>query len=78
MVSRLKRLLTGGRPRGAPTQFPLGAIGAALYVFFICLPIFALLVKVVQQDNTLASLVSSHVLLALRLSLVTSAISRIR
>ena len=71
----LKGPVTGNRPVAAPTRMPVGTVATALYVVFICLPILALLVKVVQQDNVLASLANEEVLLALRLSLFTSAIS---
>jgi len=54
---------------------PIGAISSAIYVLFICLPILALLVKAFQQDNPFGALVSQPALLALRLSLVTSAVT---
>ena len=54
---------------------PLGSAATALYLAFICLPILALVVKALQQDGFLDSLTSQPALLALRLSLVTSAIS---
>ena len=73
----LKGTFTGNRPLGATTRLPVGTIATALYVAFICLPILALLVKVVQQDNALASVVDAQVLQALRLSLLTSAISMV-
>ena len=54
---------------------PLGTATTVIYVGFICLPILALLVQVLQQDSFLGSLTNEQALLALRLSLVTSAIS---
>ncbi len=53
----------------------LGPLATALYLVFICLPVLALLVKVVSQNDALASVLNYNVLLALRLSLFTSAIS---
>jgi molybdate transport system permease protein len=54
---------------------PLGTAATTVYVLFICLPVVALLIKAGQQSDFLRSLVSEQALLALRLSLVTSAIS---
>ena len=73
----LKGLFIGNRPLGATTRLPVGTIATALYVAFICLPILALLVKVFQQDNVLGSVFNEQVLLALRLSLFTSAVSMV-
>ena len=73
----LKGLFIGTRPLGAAARLPVGTIATALYVAFICLPILALLVKVVQQDNALSSVVDDQVLQALRLSLFTSAVSMV-
>ena len=73
----LKGLFIGNRPLGATTRLPVGTIATVLYVAFICLPILALLVKVLQQDNALASLVDDQVIMALRLSLFTSAVSMV-
>ncbi len=54
---------------------PLGAVATVLYVAFIGLPILALLVKVLQQQSLVEALTNPQALLALRLSLVTSATS---
>ena len=54
---------------------PLGSVTTALYLLFICLPILALLARALQQDSFLDGLLSREALLALRLSLITSAIS---
>lgn len=61
--------------RNADYWGPVGAAATALYCLFICLPILALLVKAGQQSDFWGSLVSEPALLALRLSLITSAIS---
>lgn len=71
----MKRFLPGNLTGVVGNGVPVGAISSAIYVLFICLPILALLVKVVQQDNPFGALASEPVLLALRLSLVTSAIT---
>ena len=71
----MKRFLPGNLTDVVGNGVPIGAISSAIYVLFICLPILALLVKVVQQDNPFGALASEPVLLALRLSLVTSAIT---
>lgn len=72
----LKGPITGNRLLGPVTRAPsIGTVATVLYVVFICLPILALLVKVVWQSNALASVASEQVLLALRLSLSTSAVS---
>ena len=60
---------------GTSTRIPVGTIATILYVVFICLPILALLYKAVWQNDALASIFNDNVLLALRLSLFTSAIS---
>ena len=52
-----------------------GLTAAAVYLVFIGLPVVALLIRVFQQDNFLALLSSDMALTALRLSMVTSAIS---
>lgn len=54
---------------------PLGPVATGIYLLFICFPIVALLVKAGQQSDFLHSLLSEQALLALRLSLITSAIS---
>lgn len=56
---------------------PVGSAATAIYCLFICLPVAALLFKAVQQGNLLESALSETALLALRLSLVTSAISMV-
>ena len=72
----LKGPPTGNRLLGPVTRVPsIGTLATVLYVVFICLPILALLVKVVWQSDALASVASEQVLLALRLSLSTSAVS---
>ncbi len=72
----LKGPATGNRLLGPVTRVPsIGTLATVLYVVFICLPILALLVKVVWQSDALASVASEQVLLALRLSLSTSAVS---
>ena len=71
----LKRFLPRNLTDVVGTRVPIGAISSAIYVLFICLPILALLIKVVQQDNPFGALTSEPALLALRLSLVTSAIT---
>lgn len=71
----LKGVVKGNRSLGFPTGLPLGAITTALYVVFICLPVLALLVKVVARSDALASVLNESVLQAIRLSLFTSAIS---
>ena len=63
-----------------PTLGPLAPAGLAatvIYVLFIGLPIVALLVRAGQQDGFVAGLTGPLVLQALRLSLITSAISMI-
>ena len=75
MGLQLKRLIGGARPSGTSSRIPLGTIATSLYVAFICLPILALLLRVVLQNDALASVANSQVLMALRLSLFTSAIS---
>ena len=54
---------------------PVGSAATAVYCIFIGLPVAALLVRALQQGNLLESALSETALLALRLSLVTSAIS---
>ena len=53
----------------------LGAAATALYVAFIGLPVAALLVRAAQQESILSSLISNQALTALKLSLLTSAVS---
>ncbi|PKB67895.1 MAG: molybdenum ABC transporter permease subunit [SAR202 cluster bacterium Io17-Chloro-G4] len=53
----------------------LGGAATLLYVVFIGLPIGALLFKAAQQESFFSSLISGPALTAMRLSLVTSAIS---
>ena len=66
----------GNRLSGPVKRAPsIGTLATVLYVVFICLPILALLVKVAWQSDVLASVASEQVLLALRLSLFTSAVS---
>ena len=54
---------------------PVGVAATAIYTLFIGLPLLALLIKAAGQDSFLSSLTQEPVLLALRLSLVTSFIS---
>ena len=54
---------------------PAGVAATAVYVLFIGLPILALLISALQQDGFLAGLGGSLVVQALKLSLITSAIS---
>ena len=54
---------------------PLGSATTAIYLLFICLPLFALLLRALQQESFLEGILSREALLALRLSLVTSCIS---
>ena len=54
---------------------PIGVASTAIYTLFIGIPILALLIKAAGQDSFLGSLTGETVLLALRLSLVTSVIS---
>ncbi len=56
---------------------PAGLAATVIYVLFIGLPIVALLVRAGQQDGFVAGLTGPLVLQALRLSLITSAISMI-
>ena len=53
----------------------MGTIATTLYVAFICLPILALLFEVAWRNDAIPSLLNDNVLVALRLSLFTSAIS---
>ena len=53
----------------------LGGVSGALYVAFIGLPIIALLARAAEQDNLWGALTGDLALTALRLSVVTSAIS---
>ena len=54
---------------------PAGIATTILYILFIGLPVVAILVKAVQQENFIASLSSDITLQALRLSLITSVVS---
>ena len=54
---------------------PAGIATTILYVLFIGLPVVAILIKAVQQENFIASLSSDITLQALRLSLITSVAS---
>lgn len=54
---------------------PAGAAATAIYLLFIGVPLLALLIRAVQQENFLAGLTSELALQALRLSLITSLIS---
>ena len=75
MGLQLKGVFGSARPSGITYQIPVGTIATFIYVAFICLPILALLLRVVLQNDALTSVANSQVLLALRLSLFTSAIS---
>ena len=77
MASSLRRLFTGTGQKGSPSRIPVGSIATALYVFFICLPILALLFRALSQEVALVNLLNDNVLQALRLSLFTSAISMV-
>ena len=65
--------MRGVRLPGAPAW--LGGGAAALYILFILLPIVALLAQAAQQGGFGAAVTSRLALTALRLSLLTSAIS---
>ena len=71
-VLRLRRIMAGPGPGGS-----LGVAATALYLSFIGLPVFALLVRAAQQESFLVSLTSDLAVTALRLSLVTSAITMV-
>ena len=63
------------RQRGIP--FPPGGIITAVYIGFIALPLVALFVRAISSYSIWDSLTNDVTLTALRLSLVTSAISMI-
>ena len=66
------------RSIGIPTTIAgIGGAATLLYVLFIGLPVGALLFKAGQQESFFSSLTSGSTLTALRLSLVTSAISMV-
>ncbi len=64
-----------GPSRGPGAIAGLGSAGALLYVGFIGLPVGALLFRAAQQDSFWASLTGDLALTALKLSMMTSAIS---
>ena len=66
-------MLTSWRRRGPGGA--LGGFAGSLYVLFIGLPVAALLVRAVQQDDLWDAVTGDFALTALRLSLVTSGIS---
>ena len=70
VTERLLRLRWPGGLGGA-----VGGLVGALYVVFIGLPIVALLARATQQENLWGEITGDIALSALRLSLVTSAIS---
>ena len=55
----------------------IGLVATALYLLFIGLPVLALLVRAAQGEDFLSSLTSDLALKALRLSLITSAVSMV-
>ncbi len=55
----------------------MGAGATLLYVAFIGLPVVALLIKAAQQESFFSSLTSGTALTAMRLSLISSAISMV-
>ena len=70
--------ITRRRSIGLPTTGAgIGGAATLLYVLFIGLPVGALLLKAGQQESFLSSLTSGPALTAMRLSLVTSAISMV-
>lgn len=60
---------------GSSSGGRLGAAATILYLAFIGLPVIALLLRAAQEEDFLAGLGSGVALTALRLSLVTSAVS---
>ena len=70
------RLMPQGLSWGNPWR-PAGAAATLLYLGFIGLPVLALLVRAAQQESFLDSLTSNLAVQALRLSLVTSAVSMV-
>lgn len=71
-------LITGSRLIGQPTSGAgLGAATGLLYVAFIGVPVGALLFKAAQQESFFSSLTSGPALTAMRLSLISSAISMV-
>ena len=76
-------LLGNGRTDGGRQQASLGALAPAgvaatvIYVLFIGLPIVALLARAGQQDGFLAGLTGELALQALRLTVITSAVSMV-
>ncbi len=71
-------LITARRHLSQPSAGAgLGGAATLLYVAFIGLPIGALLFKAAQQESFFSSLSSGPALTAMRLSLVTSAISMV-
>ena len=66
----------GALPGGtAGALAPAGVLATVIYVLFIGLPIVALLARAGQQEGLLAGLTGDMVLPAVRLTLVTSAVS---
>jgi len=69
-------LAAGRRPfRGPGLGVGFGAAATALYVGFIGLPVAALMVRALQQESFFSSVTGGQALTALKLSLVTSALS---
>lgn len=74
--THLTRLEGAARiPKGAGLAGVLGGSGAALYVVFIGLPVAALLIRAGQQTGFWDAVTGDLALTALRLSVITSAIS---
>ena len=63
--------------RTANPLLPAGTAATLLYVFFIGLPLVALIVRSASEGDILSSLTSNVALQALRLSVVTSAVSMV-
>ena len=71
-------LAAGRRPfRGPGLGVGFGAAATALYVGFIGLPVAALMVRALQQESFFSSVTGGQALTALKLSLVTSALSMV-
>jgi molybdate transport system permease protein len=56
---------------------PAGVVATVVYAIFVGLPLLALLVRAYQEQNFIASVTGNLALEALRLSLITSAISMV-
>ena len=65
------------KPPSAPAAAVLGSSAGIVYLVFIGVPLAALLVSAVRQGDILGSLSGDFALMALKLSLMTSAISMV-